>query len=85
MVTDTQLIAHVTDMSVYVCRADYTHKSDFALVNELERDKKLPNMCILINALNMDSRTNGYFYGYGKYCRYGYGKKYGNYSKNSTN
>lgn len=80
MVTDTQLIARVADMSVYVCRADYTHKSDFALVNELEREKKLPNMCILINALNMDSRANGYFYGYGKYgkySRYGYGKKYG--------
>ena len=70
MVTDTQLIARVADMSVYICRADYTHKSDFAL----------PNPCVLINALNMDSRTNGYFYGlgkYGKYSRYGYGKKYG--------
>ena len=80
MVTDTQLIARVADMSVYICRADYTHKSDFALINELVRDKKLPNPCVLINALNMDSRTNGYFYGlgkYGKYSRYGYGKKYG--------
>ena len=80
MVTDTQLIARVADMSVYICRADYTHKSDFALINELNRDRKLPNPCILINALNMDSRTNGYYYGmgkYGKYSRYGYGKKYG--------
>ena len=80
MVTDTQLIARVVDMSVYICRADYTHKSDFALINELNRDRKLPNPCVLINALNMDSRTNGYFYGlgkYGKYSRYGYGKKYG--------
>ena len=80
MVTDTQLIARVADMSVYICRADYTNKSDFALVNELYHDKKLPNPCVLINALNMDSRTNGYYYGlgkYGKYSRYGYGKKYG--------
>ena len=91
MVTDTQLIARVADMSVYICRADYTHKSDFALINELNRDRKLPNPCVLINALNMDSRTNGYLYGlgkYGKYSRYGYGKKYGygygNYSENST-
>ena len=80
MVTDTQLIARVADMSVYICRAEYTHKSDFALINELNHDKKLPNPCVLINALNMDSRTNGYYYGigkYGKYSRYGYGKKYG--------
>ena len=55
MVTDTQLIARVADMSVYICRADYTHKSDFALINELNRDKKLPSPCVLINALNMDS------------------------------
>ena len=88
MVTDTQLIARVADMSVYICRADYTHKSDFALINELNRDKKLPNPCVLINALNMDSRTNGYYYGigkYGKYSRYGYGKKYGyGYGENGT-
>ena len=29
MVTDTQLIARVADISVYVCRADYTHKNDY--------------------------------------------------------
>lgn len=80
MVADTQLITRVADMSVYICRSEYTHKSDFTLINELVRDKKLPNPCVLINALNMDSRTNGYYYGlgkYGKYSRYGYGKKYG--------
>ena len=35
MVTDTQLIARVADISVYVCRADYTHKNDYQLINEL--------------------------------------------------
>lgn len=74
MVTDTQLIARVADLSVYVCRADYTHKSDYELINDLKREKKLPNLCTLINAIDMDQRRNGYYYGYGKY---GYGKKYG--------
>jgi len=80
LVTDTRLIARVADISVYVCRADYTHKSDFELVNELEQEHKLPNLCVLINGINMDKRKNGYYYGYGKYGRYGkygYGKKYG--------
>ena len=27
MVTDTLLIGRVADLSVYVCRADYTHKN----------------------------------------------------------
>lgn len=80
IVTDTQLIARVADVSVYVCRADYTHKSDFAYINELKRENKLPNLCTLINGINMNKRRNGYYYGYGKYGKYGkygYGKKYG--------
>lgn len=80
MVTDTQLIARVADLSVYVCRADYTHKSDYELINDLKRENKLPNLCTLINGINMDQRKNGYYYGYGKYGKYGkygYGKKYG--------
>lgn len=80
MVTDTQLIARVADLSVYVCRADYTHKSHYVLINELKKEHKLPNLCTLLNGINMNKRQNGYYYGYGKYGkygRYGYGKKYG--------
>ena len=78
MVADTQLIARVADASVYVCRADYTHKADFALINELDGQKKLPNLCTLINGLDMKKKKYGYYYGYSKYGKYyGYGKKYG--------
>lgn len=77
MVTDTQLIAHVADLSVYVCRANYTHKSHYALINELKKEHKLPKLCTLINCIDMNQRKNGYYYGYGKYGKYGYGKKYG--------
>lgn len=77
MVTDTRLIARVADLSVYVCRAGYTHKNDFELINELEQEKKLPNLCVLINGIDMSKRKNGYYYIYGKYGKYGYGKKYG--------
>ncbi len=80
MVTDTQIIARQADMSIYVCRADYTQKADFEIVNALRAEKKLPNMCILLNDIDMNKRQNGYYYGYGKYGKYGkygYGKKYG--------
>lgn len=78
MVTDTQLIARVADASVYVCRADYTHKADYTLINELNERKKLPNLCTIINGLDMKKKKYGYYYGYGKYGKYyGYGKKYG--------
>lgn len=81
LVTDTLIIARVADASVYVCRADYTAKNDLNLVNTLYEEKKLKNMSIVLNGVDMAKRKYGYYYGYGgngKYGRYGYGK-YGHY------
>ncbi|WOG42248.1 polysaccharide biosynthesis tyrosine autokinase, partial [Bacteroides thetaiotaomicron] len=78
MVTDTLLIGRVADLSVYVCRADYTHKAEYALINELYHEQKLPNLCTVINGVDLKKRKYGYYYGYGKYGKhYGYGKRYG--------
>ena len=78
MVTDTLLIGRVADLSVYVCRADYTHKNEYTLINELAEKDKLPNLCTVINGLDLKRRKYGYYYGYGKYGKYyGYGKRYG--------
>ncbi|WP_304804527.1 GumC family protein [Bacteroides acidifaciens] len=78
MVTDTLLIGRVADLSVYVCRADYTRKAEFTLINELAENNKLPNLCIAINGLNLQKKKYGYYYGYGRYGKYyGYGKRYG--------
>lgn len=78
MVTDTLLIGRVADLSVYVCRADYTRKAEFTLVNELASADKLPNLCTVINGLDLQKKKYGYYYGYGKYgAYYGYGKRYG--------
>lgn len=74
IVTDTQIIARVADLSIYVCRADYTTKTDYRLINELYDQKRLPQLCTIINGLDMTKKK----YGYGKYGKhYGYGKKYG--------
>ena len=78
MVTDTLLIGRVADLSVYVCRADYTHKVEYTMINELAEEKKLPNICTVINGVDLKRRKYGYYYGYGKYGKYyGYGKRYG--------
>ena len=48
----------------------------------MSRDKKLKNMCIVINGIDMSMKKYGYYYGYGKYGRYGrYG--YGRYGYGS--
>ena len=78
MVTDTLLIGRVADLSAYVCRADYTHKAEYTLINELFHEQKLPNLCTIINGVDLKKRKYGYCYGYGKYGKhYGYGKRYG--------
>lgn len=78
MVTDTLLIGRVADLSAYVCRADYTHKAEYTLINELFHEQKLPNLCTIINGVDLKKRKYGYYYGYGKYGKhYGYGKRYG--------
>ena len=88
LVTDTLQIGRVADATVYMCRADYTPKDSFHLINELSKEKKLPNMCIVLNGIDMSEKKHSYYYGYGKYGKYGrYGKStygsygsYGNYS-----
>lgn len=87
LVTDTLMIARVADLTVYMCRADYTPKSSFEFINSLSAQKKLPQVSIVINGIDMSKKKYGYYYGYGKYGRYGksgsYGNKYGgNYGGN---
>lgn len=79
LVTDTLQIGRVADVSCFVCRADYTPKASFSLVNGLSVEKKLPKMCIVLNGVDMSKKKYSYYYyGYGKYGRYGYGR-YGGY------
>lgn len=83
LVTDTLIISRVTDATVYICRADYTPKSNIDLVNSLCKEGKLKNLSIVLNGIDMNKKKYGYYYGYGKYGkygRYGYGK-YGRYGQ----
>ena len=87
LVSDTLQIGRVCDVTVYMCRADFTPKSSFELINGLSADKKLPNMAIVINGIDMSKKKYGYYYGYGrygKYSRYGSYGRYGKYGRYST-
>ena len=91
LVTDTLQIAAHAHVCVLVCRADYTPKSSFGLLNNLAKEGKLPNACVVLNGIDMSRRKYGYYYGYGTYgkygrygySRYGYGSygHYGNYGQ----
>ena len=84
LVTDTLQIGRYADVTCFVCRADYTPKTSFGLINSIKEEEKLPNMCIVINGIDMSRKKYGYYYGYGrygKYGRFGYGYGYGRYGR----
>lgn len=81
LVTDTLQIGKYTDISIYLCRADYTPKVSFSMINSLAEENKLPNLCIAINGIDLSEKKNAYYYGYGKYGKYG---RYGHYGNNRT-
>ena len=90
LVTDTIQIGRIADATIFLCRADYTPKEYFEMINSLDEQHKLPKMSIVINGIDMSKKKYGYYYGYGKYGRYGrYGRyshygKYGNYGTYGT-
>ena len=81
LVTDTLQVGKYCNISVYICRADYTPKASFNLINSLAEEGKLPNMCIGINGIDLSMKKHSYYYGYGKYGKYGRYSHYGHYGK----
>ena len=83
LVADTMQIARYANVCCYLCRADYTPKTNIELLNSLSESGKLPNLCVILNGVDMSKKKYGYYYGYGKYGkygRYGYGR-YGRYGR----
>lgn len=67
LVTDTFLIAEHADISLYMVRANFTDNKLLNHINELQKDKKLQEPAVVLNAVK-EQGAYGYNYGYG----YGY-------------
>lgn len=77
LVTDTLLNSNLADLTLYLCRANFTDKKLLEFSKELNTDKKLVNMAYVINDVGA-GKAYGYGYGYGssRYS-YNYGYDYG--------
>ena len=76
LVTDTLVISHLVDTTLYVVRADYTPKKILDFSVNLSDKGKLRNMAYVIN--NVGSNYKGYgTYGYNYKYNYAYGYGYG--------
>ena len=71
LVTDTLLLAKYADMFLFIVRANYLDKRLLSVPQALYKEKRLPNMAIVLN--DTDPKKS---YGYG-YGGYGYGYGYG--------
>ena len=74
LVTDGVLAMRKADLSVYVFRADYSHRNFVNSLNNLAKTNQFKNLSVLINSVKF---SRGYGYGYG----YGYDAGYYNQSK----
>lgn len=78
LVSDTLQISKFANVSIYMCRADFTPKTSISLLNDLARENKMTNLCVVLNGIDLSKKKHSYYYGYGAYGKYG---RYGGYSK----
>jgi capsular exopolysaccharide synthesis family protein len=72
-VSDTFLINRVSNLTLYVCRANYSDKRNLEYLNRINRENSLKQIYLVVNDVDIEAGRYGgkYAYGYG----YGYGKK----------
>ena len=73
-VSDTLLLGRIADATIVVCRCDHSLKRNFAIVNQIHNEQKLPKISLVLNGVDLQQRKYGYYYGVGKYGTYGYGQ-----------
>ncbi len=68
LVTDAQILARLTDTTIYLVRQDVTFKHQIKNLEQLYQGKKFPKLNVILNGVKMGGRYGyGYGYGYGYY------------------
>ncbi len=66
LISDTFLLQRVSDMTIYVCRANYTTRDMIDYLGQVKEKNRLPNIIAVLNAANAKSLGYGYGYGYSR-------------------
>ena len=75
MVSDRLMLNRITDIYLYVVRADFTPKKNIEDATLIYNDGRLKNMYFILNSVDYTKRN--YRYNYGKKYGYGYSQKKG--------
>jgi tyrosine-protein kinase Etk/Wzc len=70
-VSDTFLINRVSNLTLYITRANYSDKRNLEYLNRITSEGSLKNVYLIVNDVDIENSRYGNKYGYG----YGYGKK----------
>ncbi len=73
LVSDAVNLGKYADCTLYIVRQHYTFRKQLQLIEELYKDKKLPNISIILNDVKTEG---GYYGGSGYYGGYGYSGAY---------
>lgn len=76
LVSDTTSLLPISDLVVYVCRAQYSEKQIFPFINELQNRPNVPPFAMVLNGIVAGSKF-GYKYRYSYSYKYNYGYSYG--------
>lgn len=69
LVTDAVLSMKISDLQLYIVRADYSKRSFTKSIDNLKKINQFSNLTVIFNSLSANSKSYGHGYGYG----YGYG------------
>ena len=68
LVADTSVIAKFVDTTVFVIRVGLLDKEMLKIIEDYHKERKFPNMAIILNGTTTASNSYGYGYGYGGYA-----------------
>ncbi len=76
LITDAMVLSKYTDVNIYVVRQSVTRKQHLNFINNLYKEGKIKNLCIILNAMKASNKSYGYGYEYAYGYGYGYGYGY---------
>ena len=65
MVSDTFLLDRISDMTLFVSRANYTPREMIDFINQITEQKRLKHIACVFNGVKNAKAGYGYGYGYG--------------------
>ena len=64
LVSDAKVLGEYADLSLYVIRQRFTKRKQVKMVEELYKEKKMPNLALVVNDVKVKGMYNYYGYGY---------------------